>query len=267
MIAMRNTCAFDSIAQSMLAAYHDFSTYNRTIVNSKIAINKFIETLSKSGACSKTYNERCEILKNTSIVKNGVLNCETNVATLLELHILNTPSLEIQINCNGCRYKKISSISVLDIIPDAIFKDAMRGLQQAINQTTEYYVSKNQSCHICKGTRVTTAVVGGSHIFLNLETVEIELIAARRGFANCRKKFTLSEIPENLNYCGRHYRIISVIVFDSGHYYACTFMHLTQPSGTWEEHNDLSSSRKVRKISNREVLKQRRTLLLFYVQI
>ncbi|CAH0719089.1 unnamed protein product, partial [Brenthis ino] len=222
-IAVRNTCAFDSIVQSMLTAYHDFATYYQHITESKNAIHDFVEALSKSGVSSKLYNERCVILKHTSEIKNGVLDCEINVATLIELHILpNTPSLEIKINCNDCQYEKISIIPVLELNPDPIFKEAMRGLQEAVCKSVEHYVSKTRNeCCFCKGTNITKTFAGGSHIFLNLEAAEIGLLAARRGLANCRKQFTLSEIPGNLNYCDRQYKMVSAIIFVAGHYYAC----------------------------------------------
>lgn len=263
-IAVRNTCAFDSTVQSMLAAFHDFEKYHDHITKSKIALHDFVEALSKSGVCSKIYNKRCEILKHTSEIKNGVLDCESNIATLIESHILpNTPSLEIEVCCRDCQRTKTSSIPVLDLNPGPIFKDAMKGLQEAVSQSAEYYASKTRSeCCFCKGTNVAKTFAGGSHIFLNLEAAEIELIAARHGLANCRKQFTLSEIPDNLNYCNRQYRIVSVVIFVSGHYYAC----IKRASGTWEEHNDLCSSRRTMPITKRDILKQRRTPLLFYVQ-
>lgn len=264
-IAVRNTCAFDSTVQSMLAAYHDFAPYHEHITKSKIALHNFVETLSKSGVSSKLYNERGEILKHTKDIKNEVLDCEINVGTLIESHILpNTPSLEIKINCSDCQVEKIITIPVLDLNPDPIFKEAMRGLQETVTQSADYYVSKTRNeCFFCKGPNIYKIFNGGSHIFLNIEAAEIGLIAARRGLSNCRKQFTLLEIPEKLCYCDCQYKLVSAIIYVAGHYYSC----IKRASGTWEEHNDLCSSRRVMAITNREVLKQRRIHLLFYVRI
>lgn len=72
-VSVRNTCAFDSIIQRILTAYHDFAPYSEYLEEYNIYLSEFIQTLSTMSATVKLYKERGYILSTTKEIKDGIL--------------------------------------------------------------------------------------------------------------------------------------------------------------------------------------------------
>lgn len=90
-----NTCPFDAIVQSVLAAYRDWSGYHDYVAEKVNTTFEFIKMLSVNGISHKIYVQRAEILCKIVKPKHGKLDCANNVSTLLSRHLLkNEPSIE-----------------------------------------------------------------------------------------------------------------------------------------------------------------------------
>lgn len=60
---IKNTCAFDSIMQSLLIGYRDWITYHEFINNSSNYILDFIKRVSTFGTLQRVHKEKALILK------------------------------------------------------------------------------------------------------------------------------------------------------------------------------------------------------------
>lgn len=131
LISVRNTCAFDSAVQSMLAALHDFATYSEFLHCASFSLSKYICNLSRTGVTTNLYKERGCILSATKHIIDGVLDCSINISYLLEKFILrDIRSLEKTIRCSDCLSK---IIPVLHLDPVPFYKIGMPGLYEAVD--------------------------------------------------------------------------------------------------------------------------------------
>lgn len=96
---------------------------------------------------------------------------------------------------------------------------------------------------------------------INIEDVGNALLASRNGYPDCRKKFTLLEIPDNLAYDGYTYKFVSAIIYTPEHYFAI----IKRVTGKWEEHNDIRQ--RVTAVTARTLLFQHDIHGLFYIRI
>lgn len=204
-VSVRNTCAFDSIIQSILAAYHDFAPYSEYLEEYNIYLSEFIQTLSTMGATVKLYKERGYILSTTEEIKDGILHCTINISYLQEKFILrDMPYLEKTIRCADCLFENSKIMPVLHLNPVFIYKHGMTGLQEAVNQT--YKLSNTSTC-LCRSNNITKSLSRSSHMMLDIEDVGNPLLSARRSYPNCRRQFTFEEIPDKLIYDKYTYKL------------------------------------------------------------
>lgn len=143
-VNVRNTCAFDSTIQSMLAAY-DFTSYSEYLTEGNIYLSLFIQTLSTTGVTAKLYKERGCILSTTKEIKDGILDCTINISYLQEKFILrDVPSLSKVLRCTDCLFENSKIILVLHLNPVSIYRHGMAGLQEAVNETYKPKSSSNK---------------------------------------------------------------------------------------------------------------------------
>lgn len=195
-VSVRNTCAFDSTIQSILAAYHDFAPYSEYLRECNIYLSEFIQTLSTMGATANLYKKRGCILSTTKEIKDGILDYTINISYLQEKFIRDVPSLEKTIRCADCLFENSKIMPVLHLNPDFIYKHGMAGLQEAVNNA--YKPSNTSTCLRCKSANIIKSFSAGSHMMLDIEDVGNPLFSARRGYPNCRRQFTIEEIPDKL---------------------------------------------------------------------
>ncbi|RVE40187.1 hypothetical protein evm_015163, partial [Chilo suppressalis] len=222
-INVRNTCAFDSTVQSLLAAYYDFAPYYQYITEShNVPLNEFVKKISNMGISAKLYDDRGEILKYTNKIKNGELDCMINIGTLMGNFILrDVPSVTVNVQCRDCKFENSNINPVLDVDPIPIARNGLRGLQQCIENFCTRFETRTQSeCKRCNSTNVDKTVFGGRHLLIDIETLGIKLLTQISGVSNCRTQFTLLEIPEKLNLYDHEYKLVSAIIFVNKHYYA-----------------------------------------------
>lgn len=96
---------------------------------------------------------------------------------------------------------------------------------------------------------------------LNIEDVGNASLSNYKGYPNCKRQFTLHEIPDKLVYCEYQYKFVSAIVHLNNHY----FSFIKRVTGKWEEHNDLKD--RVMAVTNRTLWKQQSIHVLFYVRV
>lgn len=75
---IRNTCAFDSIVQSLLIGY--WIAYHEYINNTSNYISDFIKIISTFGTLQKVYKERALILNKIFRPTGGTMDCVCNVS-------------------------------------------------------------------------------------------------------------------------------------------------------------------------------------------
>ena len=260
MVKIQNTCAFDSTAQSLLAAYHDFVPYYEYLTDNNNDLFQFIRKLSTTGMAPKLYQERGCILSTTKDVESGLLNCEINISYLQEKFILrDVPSLEKTIRCDECAFENSKIIPVLHLNPIPIYRYGLAGLQSAVNETL--HSRSTSTCFRCKSTKITKGLSEGMHLMLDIEDVGCALLSSRHNSPDCRKHFTVKEIPENLVYGEYTYKFVSAIIFIDSHYFAV----IKRATGKWELHNDLSS--RVMDVTPRTLLTKHSIHVLFYVRL
>lgn len=259
-VSARNTCAFDSTVQSILAVYHDFEAYSEYLTESNIYISKFIRTLSTMGVSAKLYNERGRFLSTTKEIKDGILDCMINISYLQEKFILrDVPSLEKTVRCTDCLFEKLMIMPVLHLNPVSIYKRGLAGLQEAVNEACK--PRSTSTCLRCKSSNIMKIFSGGSHMVLDIEDVGNALLSARMGYPNCRRQFTIEEIPDKLVYDKYTYKFVSAIIYIDSHYFA----FIKRITGKWEIHNDLKE--RVMKVTARTLLQKQSIHVLFYIRI
>lgn len=74
----------------------------------------------------------------------------------------------------------------------------MAGLQEAVNNA--YKPSNTSTCLRCKSANIIKNFSVGRHMMLDIEDVGNPLLLARRGYPNCRRQFTIEEVPDKLIY-------------------------------------------------------------------
>lgn len=121
-VNVRNTCAFDSTVQIVLAACHDFASYSEYFINSNFYLSEFVQTLTRKGATAELYKERERILSTTKVIKDGLLDCTINISYLQEKFILrDVPSLQKIIRCADCVFENLQTLPVLHLNPFSIY--------------------------------------------------------------------------------------------------------------------------------------------------
>lgn len=259
-VRVRNTCAFDTSIQSILAGCHDFEPYAEYLGNFGIKIFDFVQKLSTTGTSAALYAERGSILSATKPIIDGILDCEICISYLQEKYILqDMPSLAKTVNCGDCLFEVVKTLPVLHVDPFPLHQRGMKGLQEAVDKT--FSSRSTSTCFRCKSTNITKSLSGGNHLMINIEDVGNDILADRNGFPNCRKTFTLEEIPDKLTYDGHTYKLVSVIVYTTAHYFA----FIKRVTGKWEEHNDLLKT--VRSVTARTLLLQHRVVEVFYIRV
>lgn len=259
-VSVRNTCAFDSTIQSVLTACHDFASYAEYFTKSNFYLSKFIQTITQNGVTAELYKERGHILNNTKALKDGILDCMINISYLQEKFILrDVPSLEQTIRCADCLFENTQTLPVLYINPISIYKYGMEGLQEAVNETSK--INSTNICFKCKSTNITENLSEGNHIMLSVEDVGNSLLITRRGYPNCRRQFTVEEIPDKLISGKYTYKFVSAIIHNNEHYIA----FIKRVTGKWEKHNDLQQ--RIMSVTARTLLQKYNIHILFYVRI
>lgn len=76
---IKNTCAFDAIAQSLLVGCRDWTSYYDYVNNHDNKVLKFIQMISTLGTSLKVYKERALILNNIFQSVSSTIECACNV--------------------------------------------------------------------------------------------------------------------------------------------------------------------------------------------
>lgn len=98
-------------------------------------------------------------------------------------------------------------------------------------------------------------------MMLNIEDVGNPLLSDRNGYPNCRRQFTIEEIPDKLIYDKYIYKFVSAIIHIDEHYFA----FVKRVTGKWESHNDLKE--RVMSVTSRMLLQKHNIHVLFYVRV
>lgn len=106
-----------------------------------------------------------------------------------------------------------------------------------------------------------------NHIYLNIECLENEQPASRLGYSNSSKQFTLAELPSELDFCQKKYKLVAAIVYIPGKSIGHYISYIRKITGRWEMHDGLSTDKKLCLITDRALLQKRRVHLLFYIQV
>lgn len=137
----------------------------------------------------------------------------------------------------------------------------MAGLQEALNET---YESKSiNTCSRCKDSNIIESLLEGNHIIFDVEDIGNSLLADRHAYSNCKRQFTIEEIPDKLVYGKHTYKFVSAIIYSyiNEHYYA----FIKRLTGKWEKHNDLQN--RVMAASTRTLLQKYHIHILCYIKI
>lgn len=263
---LNNTCAFDSIIQSLLVAYRDRTTYYEYINNiPKHNVFDFIKMISASGISEKIYKERAIILGNIFKPLNGRITCTSNIGYLLEKHLLqDIPSYEISEHCSICEWVNQEKTALIQINTKPIYKQGIHGLQNALTDKTQ---NDNRKCKRCSN-NIASTFTPGMHLFIDIECLQWTELAQRLGHNDWIGTFTLSELPHILEFCNVSYKLAAAIEYiggqnknEVGHYVA----HCFRIPGNWETYDDISHHKN--RIAPKDRTSEKKQIsILFYVK-
>lgn len=254
-----NTCAFDTIVQSLLVGYRDWISYHDYINNiSNNELLDFVKLVSAHGTLQKIYKKRALILSNIFKPVSGRMNCAYNISSLLEKHLIqNASSFEISQRCLTCEWTNKENTAVIQINTKIIYEKGMRGLQETITQKVK---DTNKTCKRCTNDVISTFATN-AHLFIDMEVLQLTELAARLEYSDWSGAFTLSEIPVDIQCCDVTYKLVAAIEYigsdnknEIGHYVA----HCRRIIGTWETYDDISKNKKSVKTSKRIQLQKKK---------
>ncbi|CAG9818821.1 unnamed protein product [Phaedon cochleariae] len=260
-----NTCAFDSLLQIFLVGVFDHPQLREVLLRLQKDM-KFAELvlyISNNGINQHAYRLRGEILKeiykestNVLLENHYLVNCESNIITVVTNIFGNLPSIQEASTCDqGCpiRNKNLRFICI---------EPLLLGSYSFKNLLTEYFMLKGpREClkEGCSGTEYTRIINTGDIIFIEPidygeETSSVLLEELKKNFNNPLEEETefvflgLVDFKQPHSLTRRSNETI-------GHYTAITARHTT-----WVEYNDLSE--KERRMNHR--YKSHPHLLIFY---
>lgn len=211
-VTLYNTCSFDSLAQSVLADYRDWTSYYDYIIVSKNEFYDFIRTFSIYGAMTQTYKKRSTLLSNTFAVQNNRIDCHSNFSNLISLKLLtDEPLYQISQQCRDCDHDVIDNRPVININTKLFYEKDMQALESSVNEKMSDAFYKN--CIRCGFNNVVLKVSGGNHLFIDIECLQWLKLAANMGYDNWPRVFIISQIPSKLVVGGLTYRLVSAIEY------------------------------------------------------
>jgi len=265
-VMITNTCAFDAIVQSLLVGYRDWTTYYNYINSiSSHKLLDFVKLVSTHGILQEIYKERALIMSNIFNRRNGRIDCACNISTLLEKHLMqNISSYEMSQRCSTCEWANHENVAVIQIGTKAVYENGMRGLQEAIQQKLNHV---DKICKQCTNNTVISTVATGAHLIIDVECLQWTELATRLGYSEWSGTFTLSEIPDDMQFSNIKYKLVAAIEYkegvnrnEIGHYIA----HCRRIHGTWEIYDDLNK-RKQSTAASKRIQFQKKKYLYYFI--
>lgn len=226
-----NTCAFDSVIQSLAIGYLDKTNIKKKICDKNNEITDLINSLitsTKKTTSKNIYEKRTNILTKIFKIKKGApeVDCACNVSTIIDsLEFFGFYSSERHVKCQNtyCKNNKteIRKCSWVPLNLDIIKEKGINSLNEAVDMKD--YCRK---CIVC-----------------NCET-HYEYILNDFVFFefNYQETYNIDDIPKNINILEKKFEILSVIDFGAGggslgHYKARCFRKHSQ---MWQCYDDLN---------------------------
>lgn len=223
MIMLANTCAYDSILQSLACAYCDSTEFNEyfTSASNEIRVFNCISTLIKCGPYNDFLNARIELLqdigdKQTHINGTVNINCQSNITFAFEKICAGLESAIESYVCSSCKFQFVYKRKTVFLAENEAFQVQL-----------EKRLMESVVCRSCNKT-VSLGVTYNNLLFMECELTDI----------------SLNELPVLLR-LSKNYILRSAIVYvrlkatpDSiGHY----FCVCRRNDGAWETYNDLNN--------------------------
>lgn len=269
-VSVQNTCAFDSLAQSLLIAYRDSSSYQKYMQQSTNELFRFILILHEVNQPGfKIYKERMMLMKALIPIKQGSLNCAINIGTLIQKLLINEPSWAVEATCSRC--SKVSKMNhvTLEIPFGPVHLHGISKLEQILDEM----ITKSPKCKKCSSVKIEVGKSPGKQLFVDLEICMSIKVARECGYKDWTGLFTIAQLPEKIQFHGRTYHLSAAIEYEGpidlppgckgmGHYIA----HVHRIDGRWNSYNDISRVIAPPKMSSRELCKKRKIPLIIYCE-
>lgn len=258
-IVIHETCAFDSILQTVIAGLAMYQSYNtKTIDSANHTIQLARKIFNRKKIQTSDYVERAQILKSIKLFEKRntrcqlqSLNANSNAAHLAEYLFQDSPSCTTTTTCSECSHISSLKNSILTVNVNFILKQGFQMLQNAIN---DVHLNKRKiTCKKCKCTQYETEVIYGYQII-----IDTSIITDRNYLKHSNMETTtcyLDSIPKVVLINNQKYGLAGLVSHkpynwdaNDGHYTTFMFDGLN-----WQKYDDLETKRAY--VSNHQEIK------------
>ena len=286
-IQLKNTCAFDSIAQILANGYIQYEKYRDNVSNCDNALIAASRSLAVEGAVHETYQLRLQALKavvtpsekNETIPLSGrtrskklsvqpvIYDCESCPIDTARDLLQGIDSVSVKYSCsldpdkpcmNAANYTiifpdlTILSTNGLSKLDAAVLVSL--GLANAADDTLpSTKIITGQACPApCNG-ETTVDISFGPHL-----VISVDHFGANERFQPLTQEMPLDSIPSQIRLCGVKFVLSGLIARQVNHFVAYTRIS----TGAWELQNDLSKT-----VQPREGTSSVSPVLLVYIKM
>lgn len=244
-IAVKKTCAFDSIIQLLAQTLGKEKQYRSKVENlatGNATLKLALGILSRGKITCGDYTARARILNLLDFLDKSktrrmtFLDATCNAGHLIDKLFIDLPSVTRTMMCLNCDNAQIRDLPTLHINVDVIIEKGLGHVQEAIDDTES--IKQNDShCGKCNYSALQRNHLYGPHLFLDLTILTDPMYPKSSDGA----RLTLHSIAKSVVVDDKHYHLSGIINYIEGkrHYTAMTYA-----GSCWYEYDDLEKDRK-----------------------
>lgn len=258
LVSFANSCAFDSLSEILMHAYHTVPSFFN-FVNQNKQMNcdylSFIISYFNSGKNLRDiYNLRGEILYNFADSNDAThVNCEFELLDLYK-NIMLRYRMEPEIaECIACSTQYEQPFKIVEPLNIDVSKDDFTKLETAVNNAL---VCNNVRCDVCEQNSVNLNRNVDDFICVNVEEYFVKSLNINGKQYEC----SIKDIPVNMLIRNKEFVLVGAVEYASHHYIA----YCRNLKNVWDKRNDTNGPYYVIDSLKQKELKQKRKFSLFF---
>lgn len=256
-VSFANSCAFDSLSEIFMHAYHTNHNFFKFVNENKQTDSDFLSFIIAYFNSTKNlrdvYNLRGEILYNFADNYHGTyVNCEFELLDLYKNIMLRYVIEPEIVQCALCETAYGQPFSVVEPPNIEIFAEGFTKLEAAVNDA----LVCNIVCDECRQFGVHLNRNVGDFICVNVEQYFRVDIAPDGKQYECSVK----DIPVQMLVKNKEFVLVGAVEYASNHYIA----YCRNLKNIWDKRNDTNGPYFVIDSLKQKELKQKRTFSLFF---